>query len=224
MNGAKYIAIRKAEEFTGLSQNTLRKMADDKLLQVYKTKSGQRRFNTKDLEKMCSVMDVDNVQPRINYIYTRVSTKKQLDDLERQIAYTKSRFGSNIDSYRIVSDIGSGINFQRKGLLEILDSCVQGVVGEIVVAHRDRLSRFAFELIEKIVEKSGGRITVLDRDLGKSTEQELAEDLLAIVHIYSCRQMGRRKYRTKTNQMSKASSETKYEPEENLESMVENKP
>ena len=66
-----------------------------------------------------------------------------------------------------------------------LDACLQGTVGELVVAHRDRLCRFGFELVESIVTKAGGKITVLDNDGNKSGEQELAEDLLSIIHVYS---------------------------------------
>ena len=100
--------------------------------------------------------------------------------------------------YRIsISDIASGINFKRKGLQTILDSCIQGVIGEVIVAHRDRLSRFGFDLIKLIIEKAGGTITVIDDTQHKSTEQELAEDLLSIIHIYSCKQMGKRSYKTK---------------------------
>jgi predicted site-specific integrase-resolvase len=78
-----------------------------------------------------------------------------------------------------------------------LDACLQGLIGEIVIAHRDRLSRFGFDLIELLVSKSGGKIIVLDDQHNKSTEQELAEDLLSIVHIYSYRQMGKRSYKSK---------------------------
>lgn len=72
---------------------------------------------------------------------------------------------------------------------------MQGNIGTVVVAHRDRLCRFGFELIEQVVQLGGGRIIVDDdSDQHKSSEQELAEDLLSIVHIYSCRQMGKRRY------------------------------
>ena len=83
------------------------------------------------------------------------------------------------------------------GLATILDACVQNSIGEVVVAHRDRLCRFGFDLVKQIIEKSGGSITVIDDEKNKSSEQELAEDLLSIINIYSCRQMGKRKYKTK---------------------------
>jgi predicted site-specific integrase-resolvase len=122
-----------------------------------------------------------------------------VDDLSRQINYIKSQ-RPEYTSYKFVSDVASGINFKRKGLSTILDLCLQGLVGEIVVAHKDRLSRFGFDLLELIVSKCGGTIVVLNNQGNKSSEQELSEDLLSIVHIYSCRQMGKRSYRSKCNQ------------------------
>ena len=83
-----------------------------------------------------------------------------------------------------------------------MDSCLQGTIGEIVIAHRDRLSRFGFDLFKLIIQKAGGNIIVLDDEKNKSTEQELAEDLLSIIHIYSCKQMGKRKYKTQEHSKS----------------------
>jgi len=92
-------------------------------------------------------------------------------------------------------NIGSGVNYKRRGLQTILDACIQRTIGEVVVAHRDRLARFSFDLIESIVQKAGGKITVLADTTGKTGEQDLAEDLLSIVQIHCCGQMGRRKYK-----------------------------
>jgi predicted site-specific integrase-resolvase len=126
-----------------------------------------------------------------NYIYARVSTRKQVDDLSRQIEYIRRPEYAN---YIPIKDIGSGINFKRKGLSTILDSCLQGDIGEVIVAHRDRLCRFGFELIEYMVSKGGGKITVLENTEERTCEQELTDDLLSIIHVFSCRQMGRRSY------------------------------
>ena len=211
---AKYITISQACELTGLHQNTLRKLGDEQKIQCYKTPGGQRRFNKHDLEKMCNSVSADKKPTRTNFIYTRVSSKKQMDDLSRQVIYIQSKH-TKYTSYTTLSDIGSGINFKRKGLQTILDSCLQGVIGEVVIAHRDRLSRFGFELIKCFITKAGGSITVLDDDGHKSTEQELAEDLLSIVHIYSCKQMGKRSYKSNTVKKSENTIETVNIPTEN---------
>ena len=207
-----YVTIFEATQITGLSHQTIRKLGDQQKVQCFKTSQcGHRRFNKQDLEKFCGYSAKCLQVPkdeRCNFIYTRVSSKKQLDDLSRQIEYIKQRRPNEYASYTVISDIASGINFKRKGLQTILDSCIQGTIGEVVVAHRDRLSRFGFDLIQLITEKAGGSITVLDDEQNKSTEQELAEDLLSIVHIYSCRQMGKRSYKNKQSKSTEDKDET----------------
>lgn len=201
----RFISIGKAAEFTGLDQQTLRILADSKKVRCYKTPAGQRRFDRTGLEEMCNLVpDGQKVaKGKIqNFLYARVSSKKQVDDLSRQIEFLRSR-RPEYASYDVVSDIASGICFKRRGLSSILDACIQGVVGEIVVAHRDRMCRFGFDLVSQLVSKAGGKITVIDDQRDKSTEQELAEDLLSIVHIYSCRQMGKRSYAGKERKNKK---------------------
>jgi len=212
----EYISIDEASKITGLSIQTIRKLGDKKQIKCFKTPSGHRRFNKQDLEKFCdpdSFNEKDSKNTKINYIYTRVSSKKQLDDLSRQVEYLQKR-KPEYSSYTTISDIASGINFKRKGLQTILDSCLQGIIGEVVIAHRDRLSRFGFDLVKIIIEKAGGTITILDDEENKSSEQELAEDLLSIIHIYSYRQMGKRSYKIKQSKSIENQIETNEPTEE----------
>ena len=158
----KHVSIREASIITGINAQTLRKLGDENKIKCYKTLSGQRKFDKAYLEKMCNNDDYDDKidkDTKKNYIYTRVSSKKQSDDLSRQIEYIKSK-RPEYSSYIFISDIASGINFNRKGLSTILDAAIQRNVAEIVVAHKDRLCRFGFDLIKLIIEKQGGKITV----------------------------------------------------------------
>lgn len=194
-----FVSIKEAASISGLHQHTLRKYADTNQIKCYKTPGGQRKFDQQSLVDYCNNLHViakKSTTDKINYIYTRVSSKKQMDDLTRQLEFIRS-IDPKYDSYVSITDVASGINFKRKGLQTILDSCIQKTIGEVIVAHRDRLCRFGFELLDTIITKCGGQITVIDDQQNKSTEQELSEDLLSIIHIYSCRQMGKRKY-TKT--------------------------
>ena len=205
-----FVKISAACDITGLSGFRLRKLADENKIKSYRTPSGQRMFYRHDLEAMCYPISVDvetQANTKHNFLYARVSSKQQSNDLDRQIAYLQC-FRPEYMSYTTLSDIGSGVNYKRHGLQTILDACIQGTVGEIVVAHRDRLARFAFDLIESIVQKAGGKITVLTDTSGRTGEQDLAEDLLSIVQIYCCRQMGRRKYK-KSKVGNPSHSETK---------------
>ena len=195
----KFIDIKEASKICSMHPHTLRKYADEGKIKCYKTPGGKRKFDRESLEKYCNPSIIDEEIPktdRINFIYARVSSKKQLDDLARQIDFIRGK-RKEYDSYTVISDIASGINFKRKGLETILDACLQRTIGELVIAHRDRLCRFGYELIKLFIEKCGGKITVLDDERNKSSEQELSEDLLSIIHIYSCKQMGKRSYKVK---------------------------
>ena len=198
-----FVTVGEASRLTGLEAQTIRKMADQASITCYKTPSGQRRINLQSIQEFCSnaVHDKEkSILQKENFIYARVSTKKQVDDLSRQLEYLKK---PEFSSYRVITDIASGINFKRKGLSTILESCLQGCIGELVVAHRDRLCRFGFDLIEQLVSKAGGKITVLENCNDKTSEQELTEDLLSIIHVFSCRQMGKRSYANRKNKNSK---------------------
>jgi putative resolvase len=191
-----YISIGEASKQTGLGIQAIRNMVDKEKIRGYKTPSGHRKIHRECLQKMLHNNQENSSGNRRNFLYTRVSTRKQMDDLSRQIEYVSR---PEYDGYHLISDIGSGINFKRKGLQTLLDRCIQGDIGEVVVAHRDRLSRFGFELIESIISKAGGKITVLDSDERFDEAKELSDDLLAIIHVFSCKQMGRRSYKVKNS-------------------------
>ena len=192
-----FIPIREACKITSLSAQTLRKLSDTGKVKSYRTVHNQRMFHQLSLQKLIDPLFIDvketKTYDKVNYIYARVSSKKQVEDLHRQVEYLQSSNIKYID-YTVITDVASGINFKRKGLQTILDSCLQGIIGEIVIAHRDRLCRFGYELLQFIVERSNGKIIVTDDTIDKTTEQILAEDLLSIIHIYSCRKMGKRRY------------------------------
>lgn len=190
----QYLSVQAASILSGLSIQTIRRFVDEGKITAYRTPAGQRRISRHDIEQMLTSTSnaaSKSTDGKRNFTYSRVSSPHQLEDLKRQTEFIRSS-DTKYSSYIHLQDVGSGINFKRKGLHAILDSCIQGDIGELVIAHKDRLSRFGFDLIRLFVEKAGGTITILDeKDNGssthKSTEQELAEDLLAIVQIYSCR-------------------------------------
>jgi predicted site-specific integrase-resolvase len=101
---------------------------------------------------------------------------------------------SKFPTAEIIKDYGSGINFKRKGLQTLLERVMLGDKLRIIVAHRDRLARFGGEIIQFLVEQNGGEVVVLDKTV-YSPEEELRADLLAILHVFSCRMHGLRRYR-----------------------------
>ena len=202
-----FIPIRTASLITGLNEQTLRKLHETSILEGYRNPANQRMFSRESIQKFCNMSTKPKTETeRVNILYSRVSSKKQQDDLVRQIDFLQE-YQPKGSKFITITDIGSGINFKRKGINTILDYCLQGVIGEVIVAHRDRLSRFGFDIFKSIITKAGGTLTVIDDQTNKSTEQELAEDLLSIVHIYSCRQMGKRSYSTKTRKCNGSTTE-----------------
>jgi len=216
-NQKQFVTVGEASSITGIEAQTIRKMADNASFICYRTPSQQRRINLQSLQEFIansiSNQKISQVS-RKNILHARVSSKKQMADLSRQAEFLK-RAKPEFSDYELISDVASGINFKRKGLSTILDMCLQRTIGNIVVAHKDRLCRFGFELINELVQKSGGNIIVLNENENKSDEQELSEDLLSIVLIFCFRQMGKRKYKfaktqdTESETVSDTISETK---------------
>lgn len=176
----------KACAHLGVHANTLRKWANEGKIRYIRQPGGQRLYD---------VSSVGDDGDRRRVCYCRVSSRKQKDDLERQIAKMRSLF----PDHEIVTDIGSGLNFKRKGFASVLECAMRGNLAEVVVAHRDRLCRFGFDLIEWIVGQNGGKVVVLD-DTESSPQRELVNDLVSIIHVFACRIHGLRKYATAVSQ------------------------
>ncbi|WP_246844534.1 IS607 family transposase [Hydrocoleum sp. CS-953] len=129
--------------------------------------------------------------------YCRVSSAKQKDDLKRKVEFMEGEY----PKAEIIKDIGSGLNFKRKGLRAILDRLLRGDKLTIIVTCRDRLTRFGFELIQYLVEQNGGEILVQGPAI-YCPESEMVADVLSIIHIFSCRVHGLRKYKQKIKEDS----------------------
>ena len=178
-----YVPSRKACLELGVHANTLRRWADEGKIRYIRTAGGKRLYDCSSVEQSSST--------KKNYCYCRVSSSKQKDDLERQVSFMSERF----PDHTILKDVGSGLNFKRKQLLFLLEECVMGRVGEVVVAYRDRLCRFGFELLEWFFSKNSVKLVVLEQQ-ELSPQQELVADLLSVITVFSCRVHGLRKYRT----------------------------
>lgn len=168
-----------------VSKETLRLWAEQGKIKVNKTDGGHRRYLYDDTDKK---------EKKLKIIYTRVSSKKQEDDLERQTKFLQKIY----PNYKVVSDIGSGLNFNRKGFNGIMEDVIKGKVEEIVVAYKDRLCRFGFELVENLCKYFSTTITIVDNFNDKSETDELAQDLLSIITVFTARFYGRRKYSNKS--------------------------
>lgn len=183
-----YIPGRQAAKMLGVCQNTLRLYADSGKINVIRTPSGQRRYDVTGFVK-------GNMEHRI-VCYCRVSSPSQRDDLHRQAEYLSKRF----PEADIIKDVGSALNYQRKGLKTLLGRVLRGEKLKIVVAHRDQLARYGFELIEWIITELGSELMVLN-DAIKEPEHALTEDLLTIIHSFFCRRYGLKTYKSRKDKV-----------------------
>ena len=131
-----------------------------------------------DIILMSNSIKVINVKPekRITIGYCRVSSHKQKDDLERQIDNVKTYLLAKGQPFEVISDIGSGIDYKKKGLQELIRRISQNQVEKVVVLYKDRLLRFGFELIEYIASLYNCEIEIID-NTEKSEQQELVEEI-----------------------------------------------
>ena len=182
----KYYSARQAAEILGYNPNYLRELAKQGKIDFIRTPGGHRRYNVESFIKSKSESDAFTT-----ICYCRVSSAKQRDDLERQVNLMRSLY----PDAEVIRDIGSGLNEKRRGYRAILDRLLAGDKLQLVIAHRDRLCRFGIGTIQYLVEQNGGELVVLDKSVHGSPSEELTADLLSILHVFSCRMHGLRRYR-----------------------------
>jgi putative resolvase len=193
-----YVRPKVARQILGVTDDTLRSWSQEGLINIIIGKAGHRLYDVETFlasrEKQKPVAQTPKFTKR-KYIYCRVSTFKQKSDLDHQIYCLQQKY----PDHTVVKDIASGINFKRKGFQRILEETINGLVEEIVVAHKDRLCRFAWEHFEWLFNRYGVRLVVDSEDDHKhSPEEELAMDLFDIIHVFSSRHYGQRRKCFKT--------------------------
>ena len=187
MNDIKYVKPKEASRIIGVNLDTLRRMAGRNEIKHIRTDTGRYLFDISSFTERST----HEVPERKKICYVRVSSRGQKGDLQNQISLLKTKYPDS----EIISDYGSGLNFNRKGLQKILDLAHKGELQEVVVTYKDRLCRFGFELFEYILEtQSNAKIVVLCHN-STSKESELATDLLSIITVFSARMYGLRKYK-----------------------------
>ena len=200
----KYITATTIKSTFGVSSSTLRNWATSgRVATIRFGGNGKRLYKKMDIEgcfkgyaprtELGKEALAGSKRSKARVCYARVSSAPQRPDLERQIASLQKDY----PNHEIIQDVASGINWKRPGLLGILDRALRGDVQEVVVAHRDRLCRFAFELIEHVLNQAGCKVVVQEQGDGKdavvaNAEGELKDDLLAILTVFVASNNGRR--------------------------------
>ncbi|WP_226585932.1 IS607 family transposase [Microseira wollei] len=185
------VQIGEAAKIRGVSIDTLRRWERSGKLKATKTEGGHRRYRVADLLK------IDNPCPqKYTVIYGRVSTPDKKEDLARQIGllelYCQQHGWKEIYTLK---DIGSGLNYRKRGLLKLIDLLQRDEVGRLLITDKDRLLRFGSELIFTLCENNGAEVIILNKPSDIEPEQELVEDVLAVITVMSARLYGKRSRR-----------------------------
>lgn len=199
----EFVKPSKAEQKLGVSRATLKKWAAEGLIRsIQPGGKGQRLYDVSSVTTLSKegsepVLEPSAIEP-VKAIYARVSTRKQLPDLNIQIEALKQKYPDHV----VYSDVASGLNFKRKGLLSLLQLAFAGRLQLVRIAYKDRLCRFAYDLIEYVFEKHGAKICVETLDQ-HAPEHELAEDVIAIITVFGARLYGSRSGRARREQAAK---------------------
>ena len=203
-----FMGGKKASEYLGVHYRTLYNWDKEGRIEVIRFKEGGKRlYNVKKYMENKQKIENKNIDEKkeiniklnekMNICYCRVSSENQKDDLERQVKYMKEKY----PDYLIIKDVGSGINFNRKGLTKLIDLGINNKINKVVIAYRDRLTRFGFEMIERILKVYSNADIIIENKLTlkNKPEEEIVQDVMQILQVFNSRINGMRKYKTKKN-------------------------
>ena len=205
------VSIGEAAKELGVSVKTVRRWTDSGKLKFERSPTGHRRFYLKDIKRIVP-RDLDKADDRITINYARVSSHDQKADLTRQVQILEAFSGSNGWQFETISDLGSGLDYHKKGLTKLLKRIMSGEVSRLVLTHKDRLLRFGSELVFAMCEEFETEVVIVNKSPEESTfEQELVTDMVELVAVFSARLYGSRSHKNKKllENVSKAVEDSK---------------
>jgi excisionase family DNA binding protein len=185
--------INEAAKYLGVSVNTLRRWEREGKITAARSAGGHRRYEEKQLASMIG----RKKQSKLTVGYCRVSSHVQKEDLSRQVERVSSFCIAKGYQFKIIEDLGSGLNFHKKGLKDLITLICTKEVERIVINYKDRLVRFGYEMIEQLCDIHNVEIELINHTDDKTYEQELVEDVLSVVTVFSAKLYGSRSHKTK---------------------------
>ena len=201
MSNTEFLGGKEASRILGVHQRTLYLWESKNKIETIRTPGGKRLYNVQKfinenqeyIKKNGINNNIGNTDKK-NICYIRVSSINQSNDLERQREVMKRLY----PDYEIIEDIGSGLNLNKRGIRRIIKMGIEASINELIVAYKDRLTRFGYDLIENIIkEYSGGRIIILNKLKVLKPEEELVNDVMALMNVYVAKMNGLRRYNIK---------------------------
>lgn len=191
----KLLTISSAAKHLGVSVSTLRRWEKTgKIRPAERTEGNQRRYLLSSVRPE-AVRNATSVRKTV--AYARVSSHDQKADLVRQVQMLELFCASNGWQFEVVSDLGSGMNYQKRGLKKLIEAILDNSVGRLVLTHKDRLLRFGAELIFSICEARNVEVLIINKGETSTFEEDLAKDVLEIITVFSARLYGARSHKNK---------------------------
>ena len=180
-------------ELLNVSVLTLQRWDNAGKLKAFRTPTNRRYYTYEQYQKYMGI----TTSNKKTVIYTRVSTSNQKDDLKNQVEFLKQYVnGKGIIVDTVIEDYGSGLNYNRKQWNKLIDECMTNEISTIIITHKDRFIRFGFDWFEKFLNKFGVNFIIVNNE-SLSPQEELVQDIISILHVFSCRIYGLRKYEKK---------------------------
>jgi len=194
----------KFAEMIGVSVKTLQRWDNENILKSFRSPTNRRYYNQK---QYTDYIGNTNLKQSKVIIYTRVSTSNQKGDLKNQIEFLKQYANAKgIIVDEVLEEIGSGLNYNRKKWNQLIEDCMSGLVKTIIVSHKDRFIRFGYDWFERLLKSNGVEIVVVNNE-SLSPHDELVRDLISIIHVFSCKIYGLRKYKKQIKEDEEVCSE-----------------
>ncbi|MEG4290290.1 IS607 family transposase [Microcoleus sp. C2C3] len=191
------ISIGDAAKELGISTKTLRRWTDTGKIEFERSPTGQRRFFLADIKRI-TPRDFNQLDDRITINYARVSSQDQKADLVRQAQVLEAFSATNGWQFETIQDLGSGLNYNKRGLQKLLKRIMQGDVGRLVLTHKDRLLRLGGELVFAMCAEFETEVIILNKSNEEVTfEQELVQDMMELITVFSARLYGSRSQKNK---------------------------
>jgi predicted site-specific integrase-resolvase len=190
------VSIHKAAQTLGVAISTLRRWEREEKIVASRTAGGHRRY---DLAQLRGIAATRPIQPakRMTLGYARVSSHDQKNDLVRQAQLLADYCTVNGWQHEVVQDLGSGLNYDKRGLKKVIKRICSGEIGRLVLTHKDRLLRFGAEIVFSLCEHFGTEVVIINRADETSYEEDLTRDVLEIITVFSARLYGARSHKNK---------------------------
>ena len=188
------VNIGKAAKELGVAQETLRRWERLGKIEVERTPKGHRRY---DIAKLKGMIPKKGKTDKRTIAYARVSSHDQKADLIRQVQLLESFCANHGWEYEVFQDLGSGLNYSKKGLKKLIKEICSGTIDRLVLTHKDRLLRFGAELIFSLCEQFGTEVVIINASEETNFEDDLVQDVLEIITVFSARLYGSRSRKNK---------------------------